>query len=75
MSGLRAVNDRFQRIEVAQKLGLAEVPTIDLSWLSPAQRQAYVLADNRLAEEAVRLFPAGFRVFAVGLDVLRRAFS
>lgn len=28
-------------------------PTIDLSHLSPAQRRAYVLADNRLAEEAV----------------------
>ena len=40
------------RLAVAQKLGLAEVPTIDLSWLTPAQRQAYVLADNRLAEEA-----------------------
>ena len=28
------------RLAVAQKLGLAEVPTIDLFWLTPAQRQA-----------------------------------
>jgi hypothetical protein len=28
-------------------------PTIDLSHLTPAQRRAYVLTDNRLAEEAV----------------------
>jgi ParB-like chromosome segregation protein Spo0J len=40
------------RLAVAQKLGLAEVPTIDLSWLTPAQRQAYIIADNRLAEDA-----------------------
>jgi ParB-like chromosome segregation protein Spo0J len=31
----------------------AQGPTIDLSHLSPAQRRAYILADNRLAEEAV----------------------
>jgi hypothetical protein len=31
------------RLAAAQKLGLAEVPTIDLSWLTPAQRQAYVI--------------------------------
>jgi ParB-like chromosome segregation protein Spo0J len=28
-------------------------PTIDLSHLTPTQRRAYILADNRLAEEAV----------------------
>ena len=28
-------------------------PTIDLSHLTPTQRRAYVLADNRLAEEAI----------------------
>lgn len=28
-------------------------PTVDLSSLSPAQRRAYVIADNRLAEDAV----------------------
>ncbi len=39
-------------MQAAQKIGLAEVPTIDLSWLTPAQRQAYVIADNQLATDA-----------------------
>jgi hypothetical protein len=40
------------RLQAAQKIGLAEVPTIDLSWLTPTQRQAYVIADNQLATDA-----------------------
>lgn len=39
------------RVQAAELLGMAEVPTIDLSHLSPAQRRAYVIADNRLAEK------------------------
>jgi DNA modification methylase len=38
------------RVLAAQKLGLAEVPCIRLGHLSDAQRRAYILADNRLAE-------------------------
>lgn len=37
------------RIMAAKKLGLEEVPTIELSHLSDAQRKAYILADNKLA--------------------------
>jgi DNA modification methylase len=37
------------RVMGARKLGLAEVPTIDLGHLSPTQRKAYILADNQLA--------------------------
>ena len=33
-------------------LGLKQVPTVRLSNLSPADRRAYVIADNRLAELA-----------------------
>lgn len=40
------------RIEAAKQLGLVEVPTACLGNLSPAQKHAYVLADNRLAELA-----------------------
>lgn len=40
------------RIAAAIKLGMTEVPTIDLSHLTPAQRIAYVIADNKLAEDA-----------------------
>lgn len=37
------------RLMAAQKLGLTQVPTIDLSHLSEAQKRAYVIADNRIA--------------------------
>ncbi|ACC76136.1 ParB/Srx family N-terminal domain-containing protein [Paraburkholderia phymatum] len=40
------------RVLAARKLGQREVPTIDLAHLSEAQRRAYVLADNKLAERA-----------------------
>lgn len=38
------------RREAAIKLGLKQVPTVDLSHLSEAQKKAYILADNRLGE-------------------------
>ena len=38
------------RVEAAKLLGLKEAPTVRLSNLSPAERRAYVVADNRLAE-------------------------
>jgi DNA modification methylase len=40
------------RLEAAKKLGLTEVPTVCLSHMSEAQKRAYILADNRLAEKA-----------------------
>ena len=40
------------RVMAAGKLGLAAVPVIELSHLSEAQKRAYVLADNKLAERA-----------------------
>ena len=40
------------RLEAARRLGMAEVPTLRLTGLSAAQRRAYALADNRLAELA-----------------------
>ena len=40
------------RVQAAKKLGLDTVPTIELSHLSDAQRKAYILADNRLAEKS-----------------------
>ncbi len=40
------------RVAAAQLLGITEVPTIALSHLSPEERRAYVLADNKLAENA-----------------------
>ena len=40
------------RLEAAKTLGLAEIPCIRLSHMSPAECRAYVIADNRLAELA-----------------------
>ena len=40
------------RLAAAKLLGLEEIPAIRLSDLSKAQVQAYVIADNRLAELA-----------------------
>ncbi len=40
------------RVAAAQLLGITEVPTIALSHLSPEERRAYVLADNKLALNA-----------------------
>lgn len=40
------------RVEAARQLGLKTVPTLALSHLSKTERQAYVLADNKLALNA-----------------------
>lgn len=40
------------RVEAAKLLGLTTVPTLRLSHLTPEERRAYVLADNKLALNA-----------------------
>ena len=40
------------RVLAARKLGLASVPVIELGHLNAAQKRAYILADNKLAEAA-----------------------
>jgi DNA modification methylase len=40
------------RVAAAQLIGMKEVPIVRLSDLSPAERKAYVLADNKLALNA-----------------------
>ena len=40
------------RVLAAKELGMEEVPTIALDRLTPAQRRAYILADNQLAVNA-----------------------
>ena len=37
------------RVMAAQKLGLSDLPVIEASHLTDAQRRAYVIADNRIA--------------------------
>ncbi|WP_421696629.1 ParB N-terminal domain-containing protein [Aestuariivirga sp.] len=40
------------RLEAAKVLGLSEVPCVRLDTMTPAQKRAYVLADNKLALNA-----------------------
>jgi DNA modification methylase len=40
------------RVEAAKSLGLESVPTIQIEGLTPDQLRAYVLADNKLAQNA-----------------------
>ena len=42
----------YGRLLAARKLGLTEVPVIVLDHLSEVQKRAYIIADNRLAENA-----------------------
>jgi DNA modification methylase len=68
------------RVAAAKLLGLAEVPTLQLSHLSAVQKRAYILADNRLAEKAgwdkeilavelQGLLDDGFEVVLTGFEV------
>src|SRR6266404_5972230 len=68
------------RVAAAKLLGLAEVPTLQLSHLNPLQKRAYILADNRLAEKAgwdkeilavelQGLLDDGFEVVLTGFEV------
>ena len=64
------------RVMAANKLGLAEVPTITLSGLTESQRKAYIIADNRLAlnagwdDEMLRLEIADLKEADFDLDLL-----
>ena len=40
------------RLEAAVSLGIAEIPTICINDMTEAQKRAYILADNKLAENA-----------------------
>jgi ParB-like chromosome segregation protein Spo0J len=40
------------RLMAAKQLGMEQVPVIELTYLTDAQRRAYIIADNKLAEEA-----------------------
>jgi ParB-like chromosome segregation protein Spo0J len=39
-------------VEAAQSLGMADISTVCVDRLSPAQIRAHVIADNRIAENA-----------------------
>ena len=62
------------RYSAAQRLGLTEVPAIQLGHLTEAKRRAYVIADNRIAEDAgwdlTKLAAEVQALQAEGLDLL-----
>jgi DNA modification methylase len=52
VDGDRGIIAGHGRVLAARKLGLNEVPVIELTHLTEAQRRAYVIADNKLALNA-----------------------
>jgi DNA modification methylase len=52
IDGTRRVLAGHGRIAAAKRLGLQELPTISIDHLSESQRRAFIIADNRLAEQA-----------------------
>jgi DNA modification methylase len=67
------------RLAAARKLGLDQVPVIEIGHLTPAQKRAYVIADNRLALDAgwdeemlslelAELADAGYELTLTGFD-------
>jgi DNA modification methylase len=75
VDGDRGVIAGHGRLLAARKLGMAEVPVIELSHLSEAQKRAYILADNRLAldagwdEELLRIELGDLRDLGFDLDL------
>ena len=68
------------RVEAAKLLGMSTVPVLRIDHLSEAERRAYILADNRLAEKAgwdkeileielQSLITVGFDVEITGFEV------
>ncbi|MEM0948212.1 MAG: DNA methyltransferase [Pseudomonadota bacterium] len=52
IDGERRILAGHGRVSAARHLGLSEVPCLRLEDMSEAQKRAYVIADNRLAENA-----------------------
>jgi DNA modification methylase len=52
VDGANGVIAGHGRVLAARKLGMTKVPVIELAHLSAAQKKAYILADNRLGEQA-----------------------
>lgn len=67
------------RLMAARKLGMGQVPVIELAGLSEAQKRAYILADNRLALSAgwdeELLAPELGDLEALGFDVALTGFG
>lgn len=64
------------RLLASKKLGMTEVPTLQLSHLTEAQKKAYIIADNRLAlnagwdDELLALELSSLKALDFNLDLL-----
>lgn len=67
------------RLAAAQLLGLSSVPVVVLDHMTDAQRRAYILADNRLAEDGgwdeAKLAEELARLAADGMDIALTGFT
>jgi ParB-like chromosome segregation protein Spo0J len=76
LDGENGVIAGHARIEAAKRLGLAEVPCIELTGLTEAQKKAYLIADNKLAlnagwdNELLRLEMLDLKDLDFNLDLL-----
>ena len=52
VDGENGIIEGHGRVLAAQKLGIKQVPTIELAHLTEAQKRAYILAHNKLTENA-----------------------
>jgi ParB-like chromosome segregation protein Spo0J len=52
LDGANGILAGHGRVLAARKLGMTEIPCIELAHLTPAQRRAYIIADNKLALNA-----------------------
>jgi len=79
IDGERGIIAGHGRVLAARKLGMEEVPCIELAHLTEAQKRAYILADNQLAANAGwdmellkielgDLDEAGFDLSLIGFD-------
>ena len=52
VDGENGIVARHGRVLTARKLGMVEVPCMEVAYLTDAQRRAYIIADNKLALNA-----------------------
>ncbi|MGQ7829767.1 site-specific DNA-methyltransferase [Altererythrobacter sp. Z27] len=82
VDGQRTILAGHGRVEAARRLGLSQVPIIEIGHLSEAERRAFMLADNRLNElsswdeeilalelEEIALSDAPFEITDTGFDL------
>ena len=52
LDGENGIIAGYGRVLASKKLGIKQIPTIELQGLSDAEKRAYIIADNRLTEKS-----------------------